>query len=717
MFGISVLAMLVIGAYFAVALTPIAYASENENENITGTSTSTNLSTLTPTIIPSPTVTPTPSTTPTISISKKIVTPNESFIIEVHAPDAENVSAKINNRTTNLSPKDNKTWSGKIEAPVESGKYNLSVFVNGKNIGQESLEVAPLWLIFLKNYWLLLVAAAVAIIGLSLLIILRSTGDMEQRKEKLRVMVRKEDNRALEAAMVTVGSLKKKTGETGMTDDFKLPVGVYEIKVEKEGYKPSTHTREIRRGENKEEDVDLRPVEHVGKSLEVEVVDEEGTKIKEAKVGISRGNKILGEIDVTDESGIDNLEMPESKGKIYVFAEKEGYEEVKKLIDMEQPSTFLRLTAKRKRGILKLTVLSEENEPLNGAVVTIAGKEKYTTSGGKIEIDVPWDVHKLRIDKEEYKLYEETVNVKGDIPLEIKLKAKSGALEVKVVDKESGESIESIEVRVRGTPKITNKEGFVGFDKVLVGRQTIEVSDPTGVYSLSYQTAEIKEKITTPIKMKLSSSFEIPESKREDLRAAYKYLEDQRERVATYDCYLPDYYMKIGEKLVGIVSDSGKSRKLLRDVRGIRDITPTVFVEDLADVISNGCMEIGKGMRERRNLEIFEDIKRFVVDKGLAKSKVEVFLKDVESEDIKKYIERGREGTEGLLREVDQSLTRTVGNIYPMSVLFKVARQIMNSDTSSDDKAKALVASVILEYVRVMLKDDKVEKRLRGLIT
>ena len=66
-----------------------------------------------------------------------------------------------------------------------------------------------------------------------------------------------------------------------------------------------------------------------------------------------------------------------------------------------------------------------------------------------------------------------------------------------------------------------------------------------------------------------------------------------------------------------------------------------------------------------------------------------------------------------LLREIDQALTKTPGSINPMAVLFRIAREIMNSDTGSDAKARALVASLILEYVRVMLNDNNIKERLR----
>ena len=734
MLGISVLAMFVI---VAVSFTSICYA-ENENETKPPESAATSPTatavdeTSSPNVAATPTTTPTatPSPSPTppkITINKTSFMPNESINVTVIAPSGtENVTIRIVGQTSmskeiQLKPETETAWKGAIGAPQEPGEYDIAVFVEDNEQNKTSFEVVsppPLWKRF---WWLFIPLIGVCIAGGVFLFLLISS--KEKENAKLTVQVRKEKGDGLKGAKVTVDWEKgvpktKRTDEIGMTQDFVLPVGKCEIKVEKEGYEIKQLEREIKKRGGNKEDVYLKPVGHIGKFLEVNVVDKEGKKVKEVRVRISRGINDFDE-DITNEFGYCNLEMPKVKGQVYVFAKKEGYEKAKKPISMEQPPIKLLVEIKRKLAELKLNVFSEDNEPLSDAVVKIDDKEFFTNLRGVVTGKVSWGVHKLLITKEGYEPYEETVNVEGDTsPPKIKLTTKFGALKVTVVDEETWEPVDGIKVDVKGAAKITNKEGFVSFDKIEVGRQTIEVRDPTVLYSSQEpKMVEIKEKITTPIEIKLSSSFEIPDSKMEKLREAYKYLVDQRARVAAYDSYLPGYYMKVGEKLVGIVSDSGKSRKLLRLVRGIRDITPTVFVEDLADVISNGCMEIGKGMRERRNLEIFEDIKRFVVDKDLAKANVEVRLKDVESEDIKKYIERGRGGVEELLREVDQSLTKTAGNNYPMSVLFKVARQIMNSDTRSDDKAKALVASVILEYVKVMLKDENVKERLRGLIT
>ena len=725
MVGINILTILVIMAYFAVALTPIVYADPpSDTDGVpllspTATAEATATPTPTPTVMPSqtPPLTPSPTpspTTPSINISNKTVQPGEIVRIEVHAPDVNEVNITWLNYREKLVEK-GEIWVIEIKASDEAGMYNFTIFADGNEIGETSFEVVPpppIW----KSWWLLISLIGVCIA--SGVLIYLCWISKEKEYAKLTVQVRDEKGNGLGSAKVTVDWGKsipktKTTIEGGWVDFEQLPVGeLCTITVKKKGYKPKTFELKMPRREKREQ-VYLDSAEQIGNFLEVNVVDEEKNDVKEAIVRISKGIKDFAE-GITNEFGYCNLKMPEGKGQVFLFAEKEGYEKGKKPISMEQPPIKLLVEIKRKLVELKLKILSEENEPLSDAEVRINGKEFFTHLSGEIVDKVAWGEHKLRITKEGYEPYERTLNVEGNTQLPINLTTKSGALEVKVLDEETGEPVEGIKVDVKGAPEITNKEGFVSFDKVLVGRQTIESSDPKDVYSSDPQKTEIKEKITNTSEIKLSSSFEIPEPKMEDLRAAYKYLEDQRGRVAAYDCYLPDYYVKIGEKLKGIVSDSGKSRKLLRLVRGIRDIKPTEFVEDLTDAISTACMEIGKGMRERRNLEIFGDIKEF---KRLAKANVEVELKNVESTDIEKYIERGRRGTEELLREVDQSLTKTAGNIYPMSVLFKVARQIMNSDASSDDKAKALVASVILEYVKVMLKDDNVEERLRGLIT
>ena len=733
MFGIPILVMVVIVACFAVTLTPVVYAqplggTEQPDETSTLGPTATAEATTTPTPTPTTTATqaasPTPISSPSpapspINISNKTVQPGEIVRIEVYAPDVNEVNITGLNYQEKLVEK-GEIWVIVIKASDEAGMYNFTIFADGNEIGETSFEVIPpppIW----KSWWLIISLIGVCIA--SGVLIYLCWISKEKEYAKLTVQVRDKKGNGLGSAKVTVdwGKSIPKTKTTivgGWVDFEQLPVGeLCTITVKKKGYKPKTFELKMPRREKREQ-VYLDSAEQMGDFLEVNVIDEEKNDVKEARVRISRGINDFAE-DITNEFGYCNLEMPRVKGQVYVFAEKEGYEKAKEPISMEQPPITLLVKIKRKLAELKLNVLSEENEPLSDAVVKIDDKEFFTNLRGEVKGKVSWGEHKLLITKEGYDPYEETVNVEGDTsPPKIKLTTKFGALEVTVVDKETWEPVDGIKVDVKGAPETTNKEGFVSFDKIGVGRQTIEVRDPTGVYSSEPKMVEIKEKITTPIEIKLSSSFEIPYLKMEKLRDAYRYLKDQRERVAAYDCYLPDYYIKIGEKLAGIVSDSGKSRKLLRLVREIRDIKPTVFVEDLADVISTGCMEIGKGMRERRNLEIFGDIKEFKVDKGiLAKPNVKVSLGDIESADIKKYIEGGREGTEGLLREVDQALTKTAGNNYPMSVLFKVARQIMNSDASSDDKARALVASVILEYVRVMLKDDNVEERLRGLIT
>jgi hypothetical protein len=529
------------------------------------------------------------------------------------------------------------------------------------------------------------------------------------------VHVRDEKGSDLSGAKVTVdwitGSDTTKTDVYGQAYFERLPVGKRcSINVEKKEFEPDKYELTLKLGKTRDM-VELKPTEPVQKLLKVSVADEGMNKITDARVRISDRTGVLKE-DRTDNWGSCELEIPKTKGMLYVFAQKEGYTEQRKEL-IEGSMSFM-----LKPGTAKLTlsVLNEKNMPISNAKVEISDKHGITNEKGNVVVTgVALGTHKLRITKEGYAPYEKGLSVEGDLIHDSRLATEYGSLNVKVFDMESKDPIEAIEVYISGTSEKTNKEGFVHF-KVPVGTQIIEVRDPTGVYSSKSQPVEIKTK--TQIELNLSGSFEIPDTTTEKLRAASKYLEDQRERVAAYDCYLPDYYNKIGERIVELVINPGKSRNILRVVRGIPSIKPEVFMEDLADVISNACMEIGKGMRERRNLELFEDIKRFVVDKGLAKANVEVYLKSVESEDIKKYITRGEGGAEELLREIDQSLTQTGGNIYPMSVLFRIAREIMNSGAGADDKeARALVVSVILEYVRIMLNDDNAKERLKGLIT
>lgn len=732
MFGIPVLAMVVIAAVsFTVALTPVVYGTKQPDgtptlsptPTVEATATPTPTTTVTQAASPTPIASPSPAPSFEIIISPKTVMSNENISVTVIAPPgAKNVNIIGQNFTLKkeLEQENETTWKGEIIAPRKAGKYDIAVYVDGDK-NETSFEVVPPSPIWKRFWWLLIPLIGIFIAGGVLIFLWISS--KENESSKLGVQVRNEKGKGLKGIKVIAdweGGIpkSKRTNEIGWVE-FEVPVGAWcEIKAEKEGYGAGKAEIRVKRGGSKVY-IDLESAEQVQKFLEVNVVDEKGKEVKGARVGILRGNKVLTD-GKTKEFGYCNLEMPKGKGQAYIFAEKEGYEKATQPISREQPPIKLLVKIKRKLAELKLEVLDEDKNPLSEAEVKIDDNKEFSTDlRGGVRGKVSWGEHELRITKEGYEPYEGTLNVEGDTSREINLTTKSGTLKVTVVDKETGEPVEGIKVDVKGTVKKTNKEGFVNFDKVPVGTQKIEVSDPKDVYSSEPKKVEIKEKITTPTEIKLSSSFEILDKDiLEDLEEAHNNLKYQRGRLpkTAYDCYLPDYYMKIGEKLVEIVNNPGKNRKLLRLIRGDFK-NPKLFMKNLADVIGDACEKIGEGVKEKKNEDIFGDVKRFVVDKGLAKANVEVELKDAESEDIKKYIERGKGGAEKLLREVDQALTKTAGNIYPMSVLFKVARQIMNSDASADDKAKALVASVILDYVKVMLKDDNVEERLRGLIT
>jgi hypothetical protein len=544
----------------------------------------------------------------------------------------------------------------------------------------------------------------------------------------LTVQVKNEKGNGLKDAKVTVdwgrNTKSQRTDSGGWVHFWDVPLKKKcTITVNAEGYTKKTFELTMKQRESREQ-VQLTPVEQKEKFLKVTVADDEGKKVEGATVRISRGNKTLTEDKKTDGFGTCNLKMPTgSKGQLYVIAEKKGYNQDKKEMYIEQPQTLISMTLKRKDAVLMLKVSNEANEPLSNVEVRVGDKKRYTSSNGEIAVEVPYGKHKISINKAGYAPYESMLmlDVGGDTKHEIKLTTKYGALNVKVVDKESQEPVAGIEVYVSGLSQETNENGVASFDKIPVGVPQIEITDLMGIYRSEQQTVEIKEKQKNESEIEVSSSFDMPDLGSVD--RSYSYLKDQRGRVAAYDTYLPEYYEKIGENLVELLRDSGKSRELLRVVRGIPGINkPPEFVDALIMIISNACKEIGNGMRERRNLEIFEDIKRFVVDKGSATADVKVSLEDVKREDLKTYMEKGKAGTEEFLREIDQALTKTTWNTYPMSVLFKIAKQIANSSTGSgtdsDERARALVASIILGYVKVMLTEDaNVKGRLQGLIT
>jgi len=300
------------------------------------------------------------------------------------------------------------------------------------------------------------------------------------------------------------------------------------------------------------------------------------------------------------------------------------------------------------------------------------------------------------------------------------LTPKEGGLKVNVVDKESGERLGGIQVRVGGLSRETNAEGVVQFEKVPVGRKTVEIRDVTAVYEGKYQEVEIQENQTTPLDVGIRASYDVSAEKSTALQEARQQLRMEREKLpkTAYDGYIPDYYLKIGEKLINLVS-APENNNIVRLIRAAGTKDPTAFMEQLAEVVTAVSRDLGRGMNEKRNIDVFGDIKQLVVDKGLAASSEIPSLNELlTSRDIKD----GSRGvlTDALTRkfaEVDSRISKTPGNIAPLSILFRIAKTTTTMNDRGKEETRTLVAFALLIAIEKMMEDPNIEGRLRGLIT
>ena len=225
------------------------------------------------------------------------------------------------------------------------------------------------------------------------------------------IEVRDENWIPIVGANVTLVS--KDASFEGITDEkgsveFEVPTTNYTIKVFKEGYLPHEEPLELSVPSTLMRAVKLK----LATKLIVEVKDETGNPLSDVNITLTseKGNFT----QFTNASGIAKFLIPRAKYTLKIF--KEGYLPHEEALDLSTSPT-MRKSIQIYHGVkLTVEVKDEEGRPISNAYVDLLSEDvgnftKTTNASGIAEFEIPRTNYTLRVSKEGYLTYEETLDL------------------------------------------------------------------------------------------------------------------------------------------------------------------------------------------------------------------------------------------------------------------------------------------------------------------
>ena len=386
-------------------------------------------------------------------------------------------------------------------------------------------------------------------------------------------------------------------------------------------------------------------------TVKIEVVDENGNPIKDAKVVVLTGEG-SGKPYFTDENGICKVKLPFTLGFVKIEVVKEGYE--RQAEELYCQTTFRKIILRKERKVVeKREVVKEAPKPIFD--FNISKPQKELPSKRKVTIHI----------------YDEEKKPIGDLILI------TSAGELKV---EKG--ICTLEVE---------------------GKEDIEVIDPYGVYksvSLSLDGREIE--LTLQISDSISN-FDFTKT-----RDAMDEFEKAVSRFNSnaYDQEVLEYLKHLCFALVKLGDAVKKNPGTLRGRFNVLELMKELD-ETSAEVI-RGVKDI---LTSREGMYLLYDIKRFKGDVVEEKVDVAGMIDRIVKRALELEAEGVIKGEVGRLSlEVDREITEAMRegiNGFFFSSLYKVHKKL-------GDRAYA-VQFLLLSVVKLMLNVNSIRAKLKGL--
>ncbi len=204
-------------------------------------------------------------------------------------------------------------------------------------------------------------------------------------------------------AIVSIDNQKDTTGQDGSYMFKDLNTGTYTVLVNAPGYKEVTQSVTISRGQNSF-NVEITGIGSLSGTV---TEDGSGTKIPGVIVELN------GEKSTTDQNGnysIDSVMV----GSYNVTAKNDNYNNFSKSIDIKKGANKLDIvmTPKQQYTNVRGTVSNNIGNPVNGALVTLAGNQIKTDNSGNYQFQsVPQGQYNIKVTKDGYDEYQKAISL------------------------------------------------------------------------------------------------------------------------------------------------------------------------------------------------------------------------------------------------------------------------------------------------------------------
>ena len=202
-------------------------------------------------------------------------------------------------------------------------------------------------------------------------------------------------------AVVTIDNKKDTTGQDGKYEFKDLNTGTYPVLVNAPDYKEVTQSVTINRGQNSF-NIEINGIGTLSGTV---TEDGSGTKIPGVVVELN------GKKSTTDQNGNYSINSV-MVGSYNVTAKNDKYNDYTKSIDIKKGANKLDITMTPKQQFANVqgTVSNGNGDPVNGALVILAGNQKKTDNSGYYQFQsIPQGQYDLKVTKDGYKDYQKAI--------------------------------------------------------------------------------------------------------------------------------------------------------------------------------------------------------------------------------------------------------------------------------------------------------------------
>ena len=426
----------------------------------------------------------------------------------------------------------------------------------------------------------------------------------------------------------------------------------------------------------------------------VQITNEYNNPVGEAVVKV-RGASFM-ESERSNANGKCSFMLPFEVGEVIV--EKSGYAPAR--IPFEEDKVFIPVKLEPKFVTVRLTVVNERDQPVEGAGVTIQKEHHVTNEWGVMETKTRVGLREISVQKGEFLPVSLKVDLQDDFEQRVVLKEPRGQLEVAIVDAVTGERVPAkVSLLLFGSMPVegTGDDGKINFGDIPLGRHLIRGA--ANGYHPKEQPVELKEHTVWDLKLEPVPALS---------DALVRELENVEAGLGTvvtnlsrgYDTILPRYLQSYCLTLTQL------ARRLPRTA----NLSPDLMVESIRAV----CKDV-LGIIEEKKLLAQPVASEDQIEFG---SRVNDFSEPFKEliKDPRSFYEAHSSRVQQRIGEVDRKITEKMVEyeISPVTSLWKLAKKLASTRGDVAKNAISLFcADIALDYTERLFIVKEVADRLR----